>query len=154
MNKKESMLLEAVSNMLNDTAELGLSIHDTEETSHFAQFHNEDIKNKFRLKINNPNITMFDAISAAFYHTHSYKNIDDPKFIISFKKQMDGLSIPQNEQDMAIKYLEELRDEFDSHVPNGRKESTTYHHEFTDSDEQTVGLQNQKDMSKVSENEA
>ena len=152
MNRNESILFEAVKNMLDDKAQLGLSIHNTEETSHNAQFHWEDIADKFRIKINNPKITMFDAISGAFYHTHSYKNIDDPQFDISFRKQLDGLSVPQVEQKLVLKYIEELRTELKAEV--GGREDKLEHDEFTNSEEQSAGLQDQNEMAKVTNNEA
>lgn len=152
MNKHESMLLEAISNMLSDKAQLGLSIHKPQETSHCAQFELENIKDKFRIKINNPEISMFDSISGAFYHTHSYKNIDDPQFDISFKKQMDGMVVPHNEQDLALKYLDELRKEFKTKI--GGRADKMEHEEFTNSEEGSFGLQDQKAMLKATGHEA
>lgn len=153
MNKNESILLEAVKNMLSDRAQLGLAIHNQEETSHNTQFHWQDVEDKFKIKINDPKISMFDSISGAFYHTHSYKNIDDPQFDISFKKQMDGMAIPHSEQDLAIKYLDELRKELKMEAEGGREDKME-HNEFTNSEEESTGLQNQKEMAKVTGHEA
>jgi len=152
MNKNESLLFEAVKNMLDDKAQLGLSIHNTEETSHNTQFEWEDVKYRFRIKINNPDITMFDSINSAFNHPHSYKNIDDPQFTISFSKQMDGMAIPPPEQELALKYLEEIRKELK--LECGGRPDKMEHEEFTNSREQSAGLQNQKDMAEVSGHEA
>jgi len=152
MNKNESLLFEAVKNMLSDKAQLGLSIHSPEETSHNTQFQWEDIKDKFRIKINDPDISMFDSISSAFNHTHSYKNIDDPEFTISFRKQMDGMTIPHSEQELALKYLDEVRKELK--LERGGRPDKMEHSEFTNSEEQSSGLQNQKDMAEVMGNEA
>ena len=153
MNESESLLLEAVKNMLSDKAQLGLSIHKPEETSHNTQFHWQDVEDKFRIKLNKPEISMFDSISGAFFHTHSYKNIDDPQFVISFSKQMDGMAVPQSEQKLALKYLEELKKELKMEIPSGRFDKME-HHEFTNSEEESTGLQDQKDMAKATGHEA
>ena len=147
MNTNEILLLEAISNMLSDSAKLGLSIHKQEETTHNAQFHYQDVEDKFRIKINDPSITMHDAISGAFYHTHSYKNIDDPQFKICFKKQMDGMAVPHPEQKLAIKYFEDLLKELKFEV--GGRQDKLQHNEFTTSDEQSVGMADQTDMSEI-----
>ena len=152
MNKNESLLFEAVKNMLDDKAQLGLSIHNTEETSHNSQFQWEDTKDRFRIKTNNPDISMFDSVNSAFNHTHSYKNIDDPQFNISLKKQMDGMVIPHTEQELALKYLDEIRKE--SKLECGGRPDKMGHNEFTNSREQSSGLQNQRDMAKASGHEA
>jgi len=152
MDKNESLLLEAVKNMLSDKAQLGLSIHNQEETSHNTQFHWQDVEDKFKIKINKPEISMFDSINGAFFHTHSYKNIDDPQFNLSFKKQMDGMVVPHSEQEIALKYLEELRKEFK--MPTDGRHDKMQHNEFTNSEEETTGLQDQKDMAKATGHEA
>lgn len=152
MNQNESLLLEALKNMLSDKTKLGLSIHNREETSHNTQFHWEDVEDKFRLKINTPKILMYEPISSAFRHTHSYLNIDDPKFDLSFRKQMDGMAVPHSEQELALKYLDELRKEY-SMEEDGRIDKMQ-HVEFTNSEEESTGLPNRKDMRKATEHEA
>lgn len=151
MDSSEALLLEAVKNMLGDKAKLGLSIHNVEETSHNTQFHYQDVEDKFRIKINQPTITMFDSISGAFFHTHSYLNIDDPKFDFSFRKQMDSMAIPHNEQTQALKYLSELRKELK--MPIGGRYDAMEHVEFTNSQEHSTGLANQNDLRKVTGHE-
>ena len=148
MNSAEILLLEAMKNMLDDKAKLGLAIHKVKETSHTAQFSHQNIENKFKIKLNQPNIIMFESISAAFHHTHSYQNIDNPQFELSFRKQMDGMSVPQNEQNLAIKYLDQLRNELK--MPVGGRIDRLEHVEFTNSAEASEGL---VDLSKMRSNE-
>jgi len=154
MNKNESMLLEAVKNMLSDTAALGLSIHGQHKESKNELKHDRyfDIENKFKIKINSPDISMFDSISSAFHHTNSYKNPDDPQFDISFKKQMDGMVVPDNEQELALKYLDDLRKELG--METGGRVDKLQHEEFTNSAQQSAGLADQKDMAKATGHEA
>lgn len=152
MDRNETLLLEAITNMLSDNAKLGLSIHNVEETSHNTQFHYQDVEDRFKIKLNNPDISMFDSINGAFFHTHSYKNIDDPQFNISFKKQMDGMVVPHSEQELALKYLEELKAELK--MPTGGRVDKMEHDEFTNSEEHSTGLQDQKDMAKATGHEA
>jgi hypothetical protein len=117
MTKSESMLLEAVRNMLDADEQLGLKFHKRpEERSHKVQFKREDIYHTFRIKLNNSKISQFDNISAAFKATHDHCSIDDPRFDIEFKGRMSksGVPVPTKEQDLAMKYLEEVRKEFDA----------------------------------------
>lgn len=155
MNSNESMLLEAIKNMLSDTAELGLSIHDLKgkrEQAHNAQDNYQEIEDKFRVHLSSdPDITLFDLICGAFVQTHSYKSIDSPDFERSFRKQM-GATVPPQEKDIAIKYLEKLRKEFTA--PVGGRPDKMEHNVATDSAEQAVGLQDQKEMRKASGHEA
>ena len=112
MDSNEKMLLEAVKHMLDDAVQLGLSYHgEKEERSHMTQFHWEDVEKMFRVKINQPEITYYELVSGAFRNTHSHKNIDDPAFELSFRKQMGGGAVPNEQQDLAIKYVTELREE-------------------------------------------
>ncbi len=152
MHNNEVLLLEAIKNMLGDRAELGLAIHKTEETSHNTQFHYQDVEDRFKIKLNQPEITMFESISGAFFHTHSYLNIDSPKFDLSFRKQMDGMAIPHSEQEQALKYLYELREELN--MPTDGRPDKLQHTEFSNSEEHSTGLQDQNDMREATGHEA
>ena len=120
MNKSEFMLLEAIHNMLDADEQLGLKFHANKppERSHKVQFRREDIQHTFRLKINNPKIENFDNISASFKATHDHCSIDDPRFDIEFRGRMSksGVPVPPPEQDLAMKYLNETRKEFDAEL--------------------------------------
>ena len=117
MNRSESMLLEAIHNMLDADEQLGLKFHANKppELSHKVQFRREDIQHTFRLKLNNPKIDNFDNISAAFKATHDHCSIDDPRFDVEFRGRMSksGVPVPPAEQDLAMKYLNETRKEFE-----------------------------------------
>jgi len=160
MNGNEKLLLEAISNMLDDKTKLGLSFHkipergkgESNEKSHNVQFRWEDIEDTMRLKLNaDPKITMYEAISGAFFHTHSYKNIDDPDFVLCFKKQMSGAgnSVPLVEQEIALKHLDSIiREFYDNQAYRADKME---HEEFTNSGEQSVGFNNIKDKREVTQ---
>lgn len=148
MNRSESLLLEAVKNMLDDRVKLGLSIHDgRKEKSHTVQFDRENIENTMRVKLNDPKISMYDSICGAFFHMHSYKNIDDPSFDLAFRKQMNGMVVPPEEQDLAIKYLDEIRKEYDLDPQHyGRRRDT-----FSNSAESYLGGTPNLDQHEVSD---
>ena len=143
MNSHESLLLEAITNMLNSVTKLGLDYHgEKEERSHQAQFHIQDCEDEFRIKINKPNITHYDAISAAFFQTHSYKNIDDPAFNLAFRKQMTGMAVPPEQIDLALKYLEALRKELKMPTQHSGRRLDT----FSNSAESATGSKNVADL--------
>lgn len=139
MKHNEKLFLEAVSNMFSDAAKLGLAYHgDTDERSHYVQYHWQSAEDMYRIKINNPKITHYEAISAAFFHTHSYKNIDDPSFDLAFRKQLTGSAVPPDQIDLALKYLDELRKELDMPVQHSGRRIDT----FSNSAESATGSQN------------
>ena len=112
MDSKEAILLEAVKNMLDDKVKLGLSFHgEPDEKSHTVQFHNEEVRASFRIKANNAKIKHYDSVCQAFNHTYSYLNIDNPKFITAISKQMRALAIPNEEQELVLKYIDEINKE-------------------------------------------
>ena len=140
MNHPERLLLEAVKNMLGDKAQLGLAFHKKpEERSHMAQFHIQNVEDTFKIKINDPGIRFYDSIAGAFFHTHSYKNIDDPQFDLAFRKQMSGMAVPIEEQTLAIKYLDEIREDLDMPV-DGRKTVIKQFEPNTSSAERSTGI--------------
>lgn len=97
----EKLLLEAFKNALGDDA-LGFLPKDkqTKETSHSRQFKYEDINDMMFLKVNTSSFS--DAIMAAFYQVHSYKEITDPTFELSFMKNLKAMGIPKTEQEKAL----------------------------------------------------
>jgi hypothetical protein len=151
MDSAESLLLEAMKNMLSDKIDLGLGFHgDTEERSHMTQFHWQDVEDMMRVKLNNPAIDHHESISGAFFHTHSYKNIDDPRFDLAFRKQMSGMVVPNNEQELALKYVDEIRNELDMPV---RKAVPPYA-PHTSSAEQSTGTPDMDGMRDATEQRA
>jgi hypothetical protein len=148
MDRIEKMLSEAINGLLNDRAELGLAFHNgVEETSHFTQFHWNNLEDAFRIKINNPNIKHYESLSGAFFQTHSYRNIDDPRFELSFRKQMSGMAVPPQEQELAIKYVEELRNDFDMPVRDtGRRKDN-----WSASAEESTGYSDMESLRNVTQ---
>jgi hypothetical protein len=112
MNAEEKALLEAVGNMLQQNAKLGLSVHsDKEENSHNMQFEWEGIDDVFKLKTQN--LSFQDAIVSAFFMVHSYKYIDDAKFLIAFEKELEARAVPQEEIDKALNIVIDMKSELE-----------------------------------------
>ena len=114
LNETEHLLAEAIDTMLRHNPKLGLSFHDgTEETSHFTQFKHEQINEMFELETTN--LIHHDNTCSAFKKVHSYKYVDDPKFIEAFKKELTWHGIPNEEQAIAeeaiIKVISKLAKE-------------------------------------------
>lgn len=100
LNETEKLLVEAISTMLKHEPQLGLSIHkDVEERSHFAQFKHEQINEMFELETTD--LIFQEAVCSAFNKVHSYKYIDDPKFVSAFMKELTWHAIPAKEQAIA-----------------------------------------------------
>lgn len=107
LSHDERMLAEAVDTMLRHEPELGLSFHkDKEEGSHFTQFKHEQILEMFELKT--IDLIHHDAIVSAFNKVHSYKYIDDPKFIEAFEKELTWHGVPKYEIKDAIKAVNDV----------------------------------------------
>ena len=144
MKQQEKLLLEAIKNMLSDNVKLGLVFHPIhakyeEPADHKTQFHIQHVEDMMRIKLNNPKIRLYEAISGAFFHTHSYKNIDDPQFDLAFRKQMSGMVVPIVEQDLAVQYLNEIREELGMNI-YGRETRLAPPRPNTSSAEQYTGL--------------
>jgi len=77
-----------------------------DETAHHSQFRWEGIDDAFKLKVaGNP---FEDAITSAFFQTHTYKYIDNPTFKKSFQKELTQRAIPTIEVDGAMKHFDSL----------------------------------------------
>jgi hypothetical protein len=112
MNSNEKMLLEAIGNMLQQKAKLGLAAHDPKETSHNTEFEWEGLEDMLNIKTQD--LTFHDAITSAFKMVHSYKFIDDPKFNIALEKELESRAVPPNEITKTIDIIQTMRDSLKS----------------------------------------
>lgn len=86
--------------------------HGNDETSHHSQLRWEGIDDAFRLKVaGNP---FADAITSAFFQTHTYKYVDHPTFAKSFRNELSARALPTKEIDNALGFLETLQKELSS----------------------------------------
>lgn len=110
MKKQERLLLEAIANMVKNEPELGLSFHDSEETSHYFQYNWENLNDAFSLEVMDS--PFYDSIHSAFYEVHSYKYVNDPSFYESFKRSLDARAIPDDQQKQAIDGMSKVLKDF------------------------------------------
>lgn len=109
MNKKERLILEEMSSLLNTNPKLGLSYHDQEESSHHPQFRWEDIKEEYALKVNQKcSSAFFESITSAFRDIHSYKYINHPTFRIALEKSLTARAVPSEDLKTALECLDEI----------------------------------------------
>lgn len=106
MKKQEKLLLEALGGLLSQRAELGLSSHDDEESSHYSQARWETINSAFKLKISD--LIHYDSVSSAFKQTHDYKYIDSPTFKVAFESELKSRAVPTNEVERALSALDSI----------------------------------------------
>ena len=113
MKDDEKLLLEAIKNMLHDKVKLGLQIHNDDKRDEKLNPHDlqHAIEDEFRVRINIPEITMFDAVCAAFHHTHSYMNFGY-EFIEAFRKQLQSLKVPQKEIEIILNHVETMVNDY------------------------------------------
>lgn len=121
LKDNEKAIFEAVSNMLQQDAKLGLAIHKgpngfNKTTDHHSQFKWEGINDLFTLKMSN---TPFrDAITSAFYAVHSHKYIDCPTFKVSLERELKSRGVPTNDRELAFKTLDKLVKDLSSDNPS------------------------------------
>jgi polyhydroxyalkanoate synthesis regulator phasin len=111
LNDDEKLVLEAFNSLLNQDAELGLSIHDYKDESierGFEYLHNH-IDDLFKVK--SAELTHTDGINSAFSKVHTYKYIDDPKFATAMQKEMVAQGVPANERAKAVEFLDTIIDQ-------------------------------------------
>lgn len=110
MNSDEKLLSEAVKNMLQQDAKLGLSYHkpphEKRESSHFFQYQWESVDDMYQLAISESKFS--DSLSAAFYKVHSYKYVDDPSFKIALDAELRSMGIPKEDRELALKSLDKV----------------------------------------------
>lgn len=141
LNKIEKLILSGLGNYLKeelnvevkklglkdgklDSDELGLNdktVENNNKTELGSNLQWERIQDKFRLELINSDCTMVDAICGAFYQTHSYKNIDNPKFAESFEQNMRSAeyAIPTKQREKALKILKKIAKEEVSELDSG-----------------------------------
>jgi len=119
LNKKETTLLEALKNMLQQDVKLGLSVHNNTDDEQYLSaergyeyLHNQ-IDEMFSLRA--AEITHTDGVCQAFRKVHSYKYVDDPSFETAMQKEMVAQGIPKEDRTKAIGWipqiLKELKEE-------------------------------------------
>jgi hypothetical protein len=101
LTKPERAIVEAVKNMLDDTA-LGVDAHkkDPPERAHTFTHMHEEVEQAYRLAT--IDLTHHDDICSAFSKIHSHKYLDDPEFIPTFEKELTARGMPLKEQTAAI----------------------------------------------------
>ena len=102
MNVNETLLMEAVKNLLHGSM-LGIDPHEDSDDSHHQQFTWSKIEESFRSKVNDS--PFHDSITSAFHAVHSYKYLDDPKFIPAMQAELRSRAVPLKEQNMAIEAI-------------------------------------------------
>lgn len=119
LNEAESKVVNALRNVLKESRVVSEDTtlqdmldsvkNDSEETSHHSQFRWEGIDDAFKLKVSGSPFE--DAITSAFFQTHSYKYVDHPTFKESFLKELTARSVPDKELQNAVKQFDSLVNE-------------------------------------------
>ena len=100
---KESIISEdstTLQKMLDDVQ------HDVDESSHTSQFRWEGIDDNFKLKV--AGSAYEDAITSAFFQTHTYKYLDNPTFKLSFERELHARAVPTEELNSALQHVDSL----------------------------------------------
>lgn len=116
LNKSEKAILEAVGNLLNQDAKLGLTIHNDKEISHLSQFRWEGIDDLFTLKASNSPYK--DSLTSAFYAVHSHKYIDHPTFKLSLEKELTARGVPTVAREAAMKFVDAIIEDLSAKNPS------------------------------------
>lgn len=104
LNKNEKALLEAINNMFDLDAQVGLAFHKKDELERhneergYEYLHNQ-IEDMFTLKA--AEFTHSDSVSQAFHKVHSYKYVDDPTFCTAMEKELVAQAVPADEREKA-----------------------------------------------------
>ena len=112
LNKNERMLAEAISTMLQQDAELGLSQHeetDFDSAERGYEYLHNQIDEMFLLK--SAELVHSNGVNQAFKKVHNYKYVDDPTFIKAMNKEMLAQGIPADEREKAKDYVTKIIDE-------------------------------------------
>lgn len=121
LSKNERAILEAVGNLLQQDAKLGLSIHKDsvgyeKTTDHYSQFRWEGIDDLFTLKASGSPYK--DSLTSAFYAVHSHKYIDHPTFKLSLEKELTARGVPTVARENALKYVDAIIEDLSEKEPS------------------------------------
>lgn len=115
LSSVEQLLIEELKSLLDGKVDLGLSVHKKDnilDTSNAFQLLHENINQQFHL--DTTDLPHHDGICAAFTKVHSYKYLDDPKFIEDLRKEFTGQAIPAEEMTAALAIVEKIRNKIAS----------------------------------------
>lgn len=116
LNATEKLLVEAVQSMLQQDAELGLSMHDSnrDEQKHEAgfQYLHEQIDEMFALKA--AELTHAEGVTAAFRKVHGYKYLEDWSFLPAMEKELVAKAVPVAERRKALGFIPDIVEEIRS----------------------------------------
>lgn len=113
MKPQESLIVEAVQNLLAQSAKLGIpdDPEDIETECHALQYLHEAVNELFASKV--ADLVHFEGIRAAFRKIHSYKYVDDPTLPKALDGEMASQGIPKEEREKVLevvpKLLEDLK---------------------------------------------
>jgi hypothetical protein len=112
MNNIEKQIIESAINQLFDgsRSRLGIVKPRTKEISHTMEHQHNSIQYAFELKLIES--AFYESLTSAFRDIHSYKYLNDPTFPIALTKRLTAIGIPLEEQQKAIKIIDELKEEF------------------------------------------
>jgi len=116
LTKTEKLLVEAITSMLHQDAQLGLSFHDepqseTPEDQGYRYLH-EQIDDLFQLKAADLNHT--ESVTSAFRKVHGYKYINDWSFLPALEREMVNRGVPVAERTKAMEFIPRIISELRS----------------------------------------
>lgn len=103
----ESQIVESISNLLRDPANLGLvGKPESKERFSLTQKMMEDIYEEFALKfVDSP---FYESVTRAFRKIHSYKYVSNPTFKLSLEGELKSTGVPTEEIHKALKAINEI----------------------------------------------
>lgn len=111
LKDNEKLLVEAIDNMLQQDAKLGLSIHNKDQellgsTERGYEYLHGQIDEMFALKASE--LTHAEGVCQSFKKAHSYKYLDDPSFKTAMMKEMVAQAIPAEERKKALDFIPKI----------------------------------------------
>lgn len=106
LSRTEQLIAEAVKNMLGTAAKTGDGDKQYLDQSHTFTYLHEEIEQAYSLAT--IKLVHHDAICSAFSKIHSYKYLNDPTFINSFRGELTARAVPANEIETAIEQVDKV----------------------------------------------
>lgn len=125
LNENEVLLSEAIKSMLQQDAQLGLSMHKDDpygdEEERGLEYLHGNIQDMFHLK--SAELVMANSVNQAFHKVHSYKYIDDPAFKTAMEKEMVAQAVPADQREKAKKFVDDIIKELSDEEAWAEKDS-------------------------------
>lgn len=121
LNQNENLIVEAFKSFLADNDNLGVPETTDEAVAERGSHHmHQQIDELFAQKA--ASLVHFESVRGAFNKIHSFRYLEDARFVTAFESELKSRAVPVAEVAKACKYLEAVKEELAAENAHGGSE--------------------------------